>query len=132
MAESKTDKMKKLFADKTLDAEQMEDVAGGTYYETADDSRFLNVLLRGHPAQCDRYGERRLRLGNTAYENNAYDEKVAEIEAAWKAVGVDCVLNAKHGNSYRVNGRLCTQENAMAHAMKVMGKELKRSDWYWD
>ena len=59
---NKTEKMRKLFADKALDTEEMENVAGGSYDQTADDSRFLNVLLRGHPAQCDRYGEKRLEL----------------------------------------------------------------------
>ena len=38
MAESKTDKMRKLFAEKALDTEQMENVAGGTAHQTADDA----------------------------------------------------------------------------------------------
>ncbi|MBR5909851.1 MAG: hypothetical protein IKZ66_07790, partial [Schwartzia sp.] len=57
---SKTEKMRKLFANKALSAEDMDDVAGGTTQELADDSRFLNVLLRGHPAQPDRYGEEKI------------------------------------------------------------------------
>ena len=128
---SKTEKMRKLFASKTLDAEEMDAIAGGTYGEIADDSRFLNVLLRGHPLQPERVGKTRLQLGNTVYENNFFDKKKAEVQAAWNAVGVKCALNPNHGNSYIVNGKLCTQEAAMEHAMKVMGKQLKDSDWYW-
>ena len=47
MAGSKTEKMRKLFASKALDVEELDGVAGGTRHETADDSRFLNVLLQG-------------------------------------------------------------------------------------
>ena len=128
---NKTEKMRKLFASKTLDTEELDAVAGGTYGEIADDSRFLNVLLRGHPLQPERVGKTRLQLGNNAYENNFFDKKVAEVKAAWAAVGVECGLYANHGNSYMINGKLCTQEAAMEHAMKVMGKQLKDSDWYW-
>ena len=128
---NKTEKMRKLFASKTLDTEELDAVAGGTYGEIADDSRFLNVLLRGHPLQPERVGKERLQLGNNAYENNFFDKKVAEVKAAWAAVGVECGLYANHGNSYMINGKLCTQEAAMEHAMKVMGKQLKDSDWYW-
>ena len=48
MAESKTEKMRKLFADKQVSTEQLEDVAGGCTAQIAQDSRYLNVLLRGH------------------------------------------------------------------------------------
>ena len=71
---NKTDKMRKLFANKVLDVEEMENVAGGSADQVADDSRFLNVLLRGHPAQCDRYGENKIEFD---YASN--DRRFAEI-----------------------------------------------------
>ena len=84
MEMNKTEKMKKLFADKTLDAEQLENVAGGGPHMTADDSRFLNVLLRGHPDQPNRYGETR---SGSVYEG---DGICREVEKAWAAVGITC------------------------------------------
>ena len=125
---SKTEKMRKLFADKALDVEQMDDVAGGTYQDIADDSRFLNVLLQGHPAQPDRHGETKLEL---AYDSDNAP-RYAEIKNAWKAVGVDVKIKDDDvGNKYSINGQKVTREMAMNHAMKVMGKQLQRSDWYW-
>ena len=127
MAESKTEKMKKLFADKTLDAEQMEEVAGGTIKETADDSRFLNVLLRGHPLQPDRYGEERLDY-DVANKHSRY----REIEKAWEACGVDVrIREGGSNNYYSINGETVTREAAMNHAMAVMGRPLAYRDWYW-
>ena len=125
---SKTEKMRKLFANKALDTEQMDDVAGGTYHQTADDSRFLNVLLRGHPAQPDRYGERKLDLD---YANNA--SRYAEIRAAWNACGVylQHIGTVESDNVYYIGDKEVTQEQARQHAMNVMGRQLKKSDWYW-
>ena len=124
---NKTEKMRKLFANKALDVEEMENVAGGSYDQTADDSRFLNVLLRGHPAQCDRYGEKKIKLD---YANN--DRRFAEIEAAWKVCGVEAKVKKSYANHYYIDGFEVTQSQAMNHAMNVMGKKLKKSDWYWD
>ena len=127
MEMNKTDKMRKLFANKALDVEEMENVAGGSADQTADDSRFLNVLLRGHPAQCDRYGEKKITLD---YANN--DRRFAEIEAAWKVCGVEAKVKKSYANHYYIDGFEVTQSQAMNHAMNVMGKKLKKSDWYWD
>ena len=126
---SKTEKMRKLFANKALDVEQMDDVAGGSYHELADDSRFLNVLLRGHPAQPDRHGERKLELD---YANNG--SRYAELRSAWEACGVHLhKIDETGGNRYVLHsGREVTREQAMNHAMNVIGKQLKKSDWYWE
>jgi len=126
---SKTEKMRKLFANKALDVEEMDNVAGGSYHELADDSRFLNVLLRGHPAQPDRHGERKLELD---YANNG--SRYAELRSAWEACGVHLhKIDETGGNRYVLHsGREVTREQAMNHAMNVIGKQLKKSDWYWD
>ena len=124
---SKTEKMRKLFADKALDVEQMDDVAGGTYQDIADDSRFLNVLLQGHPAQPDRHGETKLEL---AYDSDNAP-RYAEIKNAWAACGVSVTMREKYKNRYYINGQEVAQRAAMNHAMKVMGKQLQKSDWYW-
>lgn len=128
---NQTEKMRKLFAEKTLSVDEMEAIAGGALAHCdslADDSRFLNVLLGGNV--CDRYGE--------TYAGG----HVGEIKNAWKVVGVEMEVNyylnradgVPLGGSYtyKINGEYVDPEDAYRHAMKVTGKNLKPSDWYWD
>ena len=126
---NKTEKMRKLHGDKELTVEQLENVAGGTTDQMSDDSCFLNVLLRGLPNQCDRYGT--YKLSDAAY---GHDDRRQEIEKAWKAVGVEAWLfnGGSRENVYLINGRAVTQAEAYAHAQKVVGKTLQKSDWYWE
>ena len=120
---SKLDKLRKLHADKMLDADDLDNIAGGTKAEIADDSRFLNVLLRGHPRQCDRWGEYNAGLINHP----------AIVAEAWKACGIRMDPERSNANSYRDlrTGRYISQEEARELAMENMGKRLNRSDWYW-
>ena len=130
---NQTEKMRKLFPEKALSADEMEAIVGGALAHCdslADDSRFLNVLLRGHPGQCDRYGE--------TYAGG----HVGEIKNAWKVVGVEMEVNYYYNRAdgvplggyyvYKINGEYVDAEDAYRHAMKVTGKNLKPSDWYWD
>jgi hypothetical protein len=67
---------------------------------------------------------------------------VGEIKNAWKVVGVEMEVNyylnradgVPLGGSYtyKINGEYVDPEDAYRHAMKVTGKNLKPSDWYWD
>ena len=129
--ESPTQKMRELHGDKELTMEQLDDVAGGSAWETSDDSCFLNVLLRGRPGQCDRYGE--WKCSKEAYGS---EERCREVQAAWASVGIKFSWNAdgwKNKNSYKlIGGRNLSRDEAYAHAMKVVGKTLKKSDWYWE
>ena len=125
MEMNKTEKMRQKFADKALDVEQLENVAGGTAHQVADDSRFLNVLLRGHPDQPNRYGETR---AGSIYEGDAISR---EVSKAWAAVGITCDADTC-GNTWYYNDRIgVSQEQARQLAMQRMGKQLKKSDWYW-
>jgi len=103
--------------------EELDLVAGGNCYETADDSRFLNSLAN----LCDRYGA-------TTIAFFSHDE---EIVAAWDKVGVKAYLsdnilkNEASANIYYINGQRVTQEQARQHAMQVTGHYMSRSDWDW-
>jgi len=114
-------------ATKKLSDNSLNFVSGGTKAETADDSRFLNVLLYHRPHQCDRYGEYRVSCGD-------HDEEISE---AWASVGIIAVLDsgnlAKQGGSniYWLNGKQITQEQARQHAMDVVGVHLTRAQWDW-
>ena len=114
-------------AKKKISIDVLNQVSGGSAGETSDDSKFLNVLLHGRPHQCDRYGTFRIR-------SQAHDD---EIKEAWKSVGVDVTIHsgnlfaAGRPNVYKINGRVVRQYDAMEHAMNVVGKKLKQSDWDW-
>ena len=125
MAESKTEKMRKLFADKQVSTEQLEDVAGGCTAQIAQDSRYLNVLLRGHPDQCDRYGETR-----AMYESESIG---AEVTKAWAAVGITYQINSRGLNTYKdaETGNALSLLEAKRLAEQRVGKKLYYQDWYW-
>ena len=84
---SNTEKMQEKFADKEMSAEQLENVSGGDYTELADDSEFLNRLLRGRPGQCKRYT-------HSDFDDESFFRSmrnrpiIDEIAAAWAAVGI--------------------------------------------
>jgi len=114
-------------ATKKLTENSLRYVSGGSAGETSDDSRFLNVLLQGRNYQCDRYGTFRIRT----------QDHDGEIKRAWSSVGVDVTIHSGNiftsgdPNVYRINGKVVSQYDAMEHAMKVVGKKLKQSDWDW-
>ncbi len=84
---SNTEKMQEKFADKEMSKEQLENVSGGDYAELADDSEFLNRLLRGRPGQCKRYT-------HSDFDDEGFFRSmrnrpiIDEIAAAWAAVGI--------------------------------------------
>ena len=126
---SKIEKLRKLHADKVLDADELDNIAGGFAGESADDSRFLNVLLRGHPAQPDRYGEYKIFVD---VANNS--RRYAEIRAAWEVCGIAVPnMGTASANQYFCleTQKYISQDEAMGYAMNKMGKQLNRSDWYW-
>ena len=112
--------------EKKLTMEEMELVAGGEVSETSYDSKFLNVLLRGRPGQCDRYGT--WKAGSKEHE--------AEIARAWASVGIKVVINdhslyKEISNEYYLNGKQIPRAAAWAHAEQVVGKHLQKKDWDW-
>ncbi len=119
--------MKSEFLNKKINMADMANVSGGDALETADDSRFLNVVLQGRSGRCDRYGEPSMRLGN-------HDQEVAR---AWAAVGVKAEIHTGNfftsgdDNRYYINGTELTRKVVMQHAMMITGRNLKKSDWFW-
>ena len=109
--------------DKKLTIEEMELVAGGKNPETSNDSRFLNVLLRGRSGQCDRYG---------TFTSGSHH---AEIAAAWASVGIRADFREGRGrasyNVYYLGDKQISRDEAWAHAEQVVGKHLQRKDWDW-
>ncbi len=103
-----------------LSDEELEQVAGGLWdrHQLADDSRFLNVLLRGTDSQPER--------------NNWAMVTPGKIADAWSSVGIEIKEGSLFGgHSYHLDGKEISQSQAWAHAESVIGKNLERKDWDW-
>ena len=110
-----------------LSDEELEKVSGGTCYESADDSRFLNVLLHKTTKyhQCDRYGSTKLWFDT--------GDATKDIINSWKSLGIDAYLcnSTLTKNHYYLNGKEITRDEAWAHAEKLVGKHLTKEQWNW-
>ena len=119
-----TDKDK--FAEEMLTDDELNNVAGGTPGELADDSRFLNVLLHGTDKyhQCDRYGEFRMFSNKRALK---------DLIKSWNSLGIELEKDNSFfkNNTYRLNGKEISQAEAWAHAESLVGKHLTKEQWNW-
>jgi hypothetical protein len=117
-------KDEKIFEDEMMSEEELENVAGGTLGETANDSRFLNVLLHGTTKyhQCDRYG-------STAVWFSAGPKK--DVKKSWKSLGIDFEPDNLFGNYYFKDGKEISQAEAWTHAERLVGKHLTEAQWNW-
>ena len=108
--------------DKILKEEQLDQVAGGTWAQTADDSRFLNSLN----GSTNRYGGSIISItSSTRIEE--------EIQRGWATVGIEFTWHGGYSrdNEYYLNGKKISQGEARRHAMEVTGKLMDVSDWNW-
>ena len=105
-----------------LSNEELEQVAGGSLGQTADDSRFLNVLMYGRAGHCDRYGKTKIAFSCDA---------VKDVTNAWAALGIEFKSETIGDNKYKLGNYYITQEMAWEHAEKVCGRHLERKDWDW-
>ncbi len=113
----------KKIADEVMSDDELDKVAGGTLRESANDSRFLNVLLHGTDKyhQCDRYGEWKMFCDESARE---------DLTKAWNSLGIEIEHQAGY-NIYMLNGKKIFREEAWAHAESLVGKHLTEAQWNW-
>ena len=100
--------------------EELEQVAGGFYdrHKLAEDSRFLNVLLRGFNKQPERC--------------NWIMVTPEKIISTWKSIGIVIEEGSVFGgHSYNLDGKKISQSQAWAYAEEFIGKHLERKDWDW-
>ena len=112
------------YADEIMSDEELDGVAGGYADESANDSRFLNVLLQGTNKyhQCDRYGKTAMFFGAGARE---------DLIKSWKSLGIELLEDFYEYNTYRLNGKKISREEAWAHAESIVGKHLTEEQWNW-
>ena len=115
-----TEIMKEKFEGKEMSVEELENVSGGSYNEMAMDSRFLNYLLGDKVCR---------RRDFKDWGTLARHEK--ELEQAWAKVGVRIIFANSNTlkNGYVINHNLVSRREAFEHAQKVLGKQVKDSDW---
>lgn len=123
---TREENLKKINAElEQLSDEELENVVGGVCYETADDSRFLNVLLKDTKYyRCDRYGATKMFFSAAAN---------TDVVKSWSALGIslDYDQGLIHRNVYYKDGKEITREQAWEHAEKVVGKHLTKEQWNW-
>ena len=112
------------YADEKLTDDELDKVAGGTLRESADDSRFLNVLLHGTDKyhQCDRYGEFRMLFAESARD---------DLIKSWNSLGIKLEESRFFENTYKLNGKEISRAEAWAHAESLVGKHLTKEQWNW-
>ena len=124
---NREENLKKIDAElEAMSDEELEQVAGGTCYEIADDSRFLNVLLQGTKYHhCDRYGATRIWFST--------GDAINDVIKSWESLGIKVHFcsNTSGKNMYFKDGREISQKEAWAHAEKLVGKHLTKAQWDW-
>jgi len=127
---SNTEKMQEKFADKALDTEQLENVAGGSWVEANYDNGFLNCLLGD--SGCKRIYPYKEHTSEAQLCKK--HELKAAIIAGWAKVGVTCEPKIDFDfvspyNVYKIDGKVVSRGDAMRHAQNVLGKHVTDSDW---
>ena len=110
-----TEKMQQKFADKTLGAEQLDGVAGGSTQQCKDDIAFLRSLLT-EPVddQIHTSGYDQLNLAMTAKEG-------------WKKVGVRCEAFIKNNqNKYFIGVGEVSRQEAMEYAKRIVAMRNRK------
>ena len=106
--------LKKISELEIISDEELDKVSGGGCRQSSDDSRFLNVLMRGHPAQPERFGATKILFDVKAYGDPGFRRSIA---AAWATLGVTADLNNTIvDNVYKIDGKKVSQQEAWAHA----------------
>ncbi len=118
MENAKMKLLKELQQKNILAPSELDEAAAGSCCQMAEDSQFLNELLRGRPDRPDCY--------DAAKCFSSDGEIQRELSAAWASVGIEAVLDNRNGksfsNRYLLNGVPITRSEARAYAQKAVGK----------
>ena len=94
---------KKIENMETMSEDELDNVAGGTPGETAEDSK----LLYEHGLLNDYHG-----WWHTSFN---WKTDSAEVDAAWAKAGITCVKKPGFKNKYFKDGEKISREEAIAH-----------------
>ena len=101
------------FADEVLSEDELEQVAGGEYAQTAQDSKFLSIY-----GLCPGFDPMDIELtSGTAKEE--------QVKAAWAKVGVTLDYHGgAYDNRYFMNGKEISREAAYQHVIDTLGDPI--------
>ena len=97
--------------------EEFDNVAGGTYGETADDSVFLSFH-----GLCKKYSEASIMFDSST-------SKEEDVKAGWAKVGVQLEYHGNFENFYKtynkyfINGVEVSRSKAYIHALNILSKQ---------
>ncbi len=93
--------------------EELEQVAGGTWAQTAGDTRFLNDLA----GLCDRFGKTK-----AFFQFNTVADEACK---GWSKIGIQVSPTWFSGNAYYLDGQRITRKQAFEYALKKFNKNLQ-------
>ena len=111
---NREENIKKINAElEAMSDEELEQVAGGSYRETAGDTRFLNDLA----GLCDRFGATSgfFKFGTVS----------DEATKGWSKIGIQVNTSWFGENDYYLKGEPISREKALEYALKKFGKTWK-------
>ena len=112
--ENREKNIKKINAElEAMSDEELEQVAGGTWAQTAGDTRFLNDLA----GLCDRFG----KTSGFFKFNTVADEACK----GWSKIGIQVNPTWYSGNAYYLDGQRITRRQAFEYALKKFDKNLQ-------
>ncbi len=122
MADNKMDKLRNLKADNQLEAEELDQVAGGDGEQTDQDGWFLQDLMEraGMPDTVMTYIGAYYGLdGRPVFSSKLFIERKT-VAPAWAALGVKMV-STQGDNQYFIDGKQVSREAAYMHVQKKTG-----------